>query len=102
MKAMTEGRAQRMNYDLFPDTADPVVGIRIKTDVPSCSCGSHLVIAGQGRAMHKASLTCCLCGKHCGWMSHETRAFVSEVIRLHGRLDAPVLARKSIGTGGGT
>jgi hypothetical protein len=83
--AASNHRAQFMSLqlDLF-DAVDPRVGLKIKAS-RRCSCGHDLFHVGPGRGAHRASLQCTRCGRHCGWLSHQTASFLSDVIERFGR-----------------
>jgi hypothetical protein len=77
--------------DMFHN-ADPLVGIEIKLP-RHCQCGHDMLHVGPGRDTHRASLQCARCGRHCGWLSHKTANFLSDVIGRFGRPIAPVHVR---------
>jgi hypothetical protein len=54
---------------------------------------SDTAIIGDGRAMHRASLTCRGCGRHRGWLTTFTANWIESVISLHGRPDKPIIVR---------
>ena len=60
-----------------------------------CDCGSvnaQICVCSRGRA---ASVRCPMCGKHRAWVSHQTIAFISEIIKRFGRPTAPIKIRRS-------
>jgi len=74
------------------DKTDPLVGIVV--NLPRhCQCGDDMCHVGPGRDLHRASLKCTRCGRHCGWLSHKTANFLSAVIGRFGRPIAPVHVR---------
>jgi hypothetical protein len=77
--------------DIFGN-ADPLNGIEVHLP-HHCPCGHDMLHIGPGRGPHRASLYCALCGRHCGWLSHETAKFLSAVIERFGRPTAPVCVR---------
>jgi hypothetical protein len=60
-------------------------------------CSHDILITGPGKEPHRASLTCVRCGRHCGWLSAESAAFISEIIEHFGRPTEPIEVRKGGG-----
>ena len=77
---------------LDPFNADALVGLEV--NLPRrCSCGHDTLHIGPSRGPHRASLHCCRCNIHCGWLSNEIADFLSAVIAHFGRPTAPVYVR---------
>ena len=74
-------------------TTDPLAGLAVQFEHDFCRCGSNVATIGDGKAMHRASLTCRSCGRHRGWLSRFTAYWLKSVISLHGRPDKPIIVR---------
>jgi hypothetical protein len=72
---------------------DPLAGLAVKLERDRCKCGSDTAIIGDGKAMHRASLSCRSCGRFRGWLSRHTADWIEAVINLHGRPDKPIVMR---------
>ena len=72
----------------------PLAGVAVKLEHDRCKCGSDTAAIGDGRAMHRASLSCRSCGRHRGWLSRFTVYWLKSVISLHGRPDKPIILRR--------
>jgi hypothetical protein len=70
--------------DLFPGTDNPIMGVEVELPDPCPQCSSAIVTIGAGREPHKASLRCCQCGRHRGWISLVSYTFIAETVRLFG------------------
>jgi hypothetical protein len=57
-------------------------------------CESNLAKIDFGEGPHKASLRCCNCIAHSGWMSRDVYAFVEESVRRLGRPTEPIIIRR--------
>jgi hypothetical protein len=84
--------------ELFGGTTPPstsIVNLLVALPRPCPSCGSHTAITGSSAGPHAARLDCAGCGRHAGWMSAETRAFIEAVIDVGGRPESPIIIRRS-------
>lgn len=81
-----------MQLDMFGHEPAGVIGLEVKLP-RHCPCGHDLMTIGPGKAMHKASLHCSRCGRHGGWVSNESYAFLIETVRLFGRPSDPIEIR---------
>jgi hypothetical protein len=72
---------------------DPLAGLAVKLEHDRCKCGGDIAIIGDGKAMHRASLSCRSCGRFRGWLSRHTADWIEAVINLHGRPDKPITMR---------
>ena len=50
--------------------ANPLAGLKVRLE-RGCQCGHGVLITGEGRGPHRASLICEECARHCGWLSTE-------------------------------
>ena len=75
-----------------PAPADLLQGLLVQMPT-ACRCRNELAVVGPGKAMHAAALLCCGCGKHRGWVSHETHRFLTETVNKFGRPTAPIILR---------
>lgn len=75
-----------------PAPSDPLHGLSVWLPKP-CRCGSELAKIGPGKAMHAASLICCKCQKHRGWIAGVTRKFLTETVKKFGRPTEPITIR---------
>jgi hypothetical protein len=79
--------------DLFstvlPAESDLLLGLEVKLQDKCPSCERKVALVGPGRAMHKAALHC-RCGKHRGWVSNASYAFLLKVVETFGRLETPI------------
>jgi hypothetical protein len=82
--------------ELFPEAADPVLGIEVELPDACPQCSTALASIGPGREPHKASLRCCQCGRHRGWVSLISFTFISEAVRLAGKPDTPIKIRRGV------
>jgi len=74
------------------DTHDLIgLAVRMPTPCPRCR-GTHASV-GAARGPHAASLMC-VCGRHLGWASHETFAFLDATVRRFGRPTSPIEIRR--------
>jgi hypothetical protein len=80
-------------FDAPKTPADQLVGSQVKLPDP-CECGCGIATVGPGKAQHKASLTCASCGRHRGWLSHNTYAFIAEIINKFGCPTTPIVIRR--------
>jgi hypothetical protein len=71
-----------------------LAGLAVKLERDRCKCGSDTAIIGDGKAMHRASLSCRSCGRFRGWLSRFTADWIEAVINLHGRPDEPIILRE--------
>jgi hypothetical protein len=78
--------------DLF-GSGDPLGGLTVNLG-RTCACGSGTLITGPGRGPHRACLTCSRCSRHCGWLSAESAAFITEIIESIGRPTEPIMVRR--------
>jgi hypothetical protein len=85
--------------DLFGTTTLPstsIVGLLVSmADRPCRTCGSTNFVVGAGKAMHAASVMCSACGRHGGWVSQASYAFINEVVDVFGRPEQPIIVRRS-------
>jgi hypothetical protein len=58
-----------------------------------CKCGHGFLVTGPGKGPHQASLHCARCRRHCGWLSTEAAAFLTEIVTRFGRPTAPITVR---------
>jgi hypothetical protein len=58
-----------------------------------CRCSGQFASIDTGRGPHIASLICCKCGAHRGWVSCVTHAFLTEIIIRFGRPVVPIILR---------
>jgi hypothetical protein len=79
--------------DLFstapPAESDLLIGLEVKLPDKCSSCERKVALVGPGRAMHKAALHC-RCGKHRGWVSNVSYAFLQKIVETFGRPDTPI------------
>jgi hypothetical protein len=68
------------------------VGLEVKLPT-KCKCGAPSAAICSGTETHPGELRCPKCGKHRGWMSHETFGFLSSVIDRFGSPTEPVIVR---------
>jgi hypothetical protein len=80
--------------DLFGPSTDVLHGIEVKLQ-RHCECGREIFRVGLGTAMHRASLHCTACGKHGGWMSHESGRFLEKIVGCFGRPNTPIVVRNA-------
>jgi hypothetical protein len=84
--------------DLF-DTAPPaepsdlLIGLEVKLPDKCPSCERHVALIGPGVAMHKAALRC-VCGRHRGWVSNVSYAFLQKIISTFGRPGTPIAIQR--------
>jgi len=73
--------------------ANNLIGLAVRMPKPCPRCrGTHANL-GAGRGPHVGSLMCA-CGRHLGWVSHETYAFLSATVRRFGRPTSPIQIRR--------
>ena len=72
---------------------DPLAGLAVQLEHDYCRCGSNVTTIGDGKAMHRAALTCRSCNRFRGWLSRHTANWIESVISLHGRPDKPIIVR---------
>jgi hypothetical protein len=53
---------------------------------------------GPGKGPHLASLSCCACGSHRGWISHATHEFLTEIVNKFGCPDTPIVIQRGTRT----
>jgi hypothetical protein len=58
-----------------------------------CRCGADLAVIGPGMGPHALSIHCWECGVHRGWLPHETRQFLIELINKFGRPTEAIIIR---------
>jgi hypothetical protein len=66
-----------------------LVGLAISLPDQCPNCLEHEAVIGPGVGPHQASIIC-ICGRHRGWMSKPTFAFLAETIMRFGRPKAPI------------
>jgi hypothetical protein len=60
-----------------------------------CKCGAAKAVIGAGRGPHLASLRCCACESHRGWLGHQTHSFLTKIVNQFGRPSEPVAIRRA-------
>jgi hypothetical protein len=74
-----------------------LAGLRLQlkrtVDKPCVTCGETTVVIGEGAGPQAASLRCAGCDRHRGWLPRSITKFLSEMARLFGVPDEPVLIR---------
>ena len=48
--------------------ANPLAGLKVRLE-RGCKCGHGVLLTGEGKGPHKASLICADCARHRGWLS---------------------------------
>jgi hypothetical protein len=90
-----------MNMDLFQNTPaapSPLIGLRVKLDRPidreqPCCCNVCIISGGKGP--HAGALHCAHCGRHRGWLSKPTAAWIEHVVTRFGAPTTPIVVRKA-------
>src|SRR5262245_7367425 len=77
----------------LPVSVNALTGLKVQLP-RSCQCGHDLLLTGEGKGPHKASLNCARCKRHCGWLSAESADFIAEIIARFGRPTAPIEVRR--------
>ncbi len=76
-----------------PAPTDPLHGLSVRLPT-ACRCYSELAVIGPGKSPHAASLHCCECETHRGWIGHQTHKFLTETINQFGRPTEPIILRR--------
>lgn len=71
---------------------DRTYGLVVRPPQP-CRCGCDLAVVGDGKGPHAAALRCTECDVHCGWLSHATHKFITEIVSRFGRPIEPIAIR---------
>jgi hypothetical protein len=73
-------------FDTAPsaETSDLLLGIEVKLPDKCPSCERTVALIEPGRGPHKAALRC-VCGRHRGWVSSVSFAFVQKIVETFGR-----------------
>jgi hypothetical protein len=69
--------------------ASNLIGVAITMPTACRRCHGFSAVVGAGRGPHAASLWCA-CGRHAGWISHESFNFIAETVRRFGRPTSPI------------
>jgi hypothetical protein len=85
--------------ELFPSSTAPLHGLEVviqsTTARPCCREAGLCVLGyGAGNGMHAASITCCGCGAHRGWLGRQTAQQIEAIIKQFGRPDQPIIVRR--------
>jgi hypothetical protein len=83
---------QRELFTTPSSQPDPLHGLLAQLPKP-CRCGAELATIGPGKAMHAASLICCECQKHRGWIGGVTHKSLTETVKKFGRPTEPIVLR---------
>jgi hypothetical protein len=80
--------------DLFARTpaslaSTSVLGLTILTE-PCPHCGGAAALVGSSCAMHHARATCCGCGRHSRWLSHQDFQRLTEIVDALGHPTSPI------------
>jgi hypothetical protein len=90
--------ATPLQADLFGAVAsapsDPLLDL-VVTLPDACKCGAAEAVIGAGRGPHLASLRCCACEAHRGWLGHQTHSFLTKTVTQFGRPSEPVAIRRA-------
>ena len=74
-----------------------LVGLRVRlermVDPPCVTCGETVAVIGEGADRQTASLRCAGCDCHRGCLPQSIMEFLSEVVRLFGVLDEPLVIK---------
>jgi hypothetical protein len=78
-------------FDTTPssDQPDLLLGLEVKLPDKCPSCERHVALIEPGRGPHKAALRC-VCGRHRGWVSNASFAFLQKIVETFGRPDTPI------------
>jgi hypothetical protein len=74
------------------ETSDLLLGLEVKLP-DKCSCKRHVALIGPGVGMHKAALHC-HCGRHRGWVSNVSYAFLQKIVETFGRPTTPIAIQR--------
>ncbi len=79
--------------------AAALIGLHIRLDrtidVPCGVCGETVVVIGQGRGPHVASLGCASCDRHRGWLPKAVADFLMATIAQFGLPSEAITIRTS-------
>jgi hypothetical protein len=89
---------RQAQFDLFDGARapsnDPLLDLVVS--LPDlCKCGAAKAVIGAGRGPHLASLRCCACESHRGWLGHQTHSFLTKIVNQFGRPSEPVAIRRA-------
>jgi len=76
-----------------PASPDQLHGLLAQLPRP-CRCGGELAVIGPGKGPHAASLHCCECETHRGWIGHQTYKFLTGTLNQFGRPTEPIILRR--------
>lgn len=92
----------RQQPDLFATglapTVDPLIGLAVRLPHDPCRCGAVVAEIGPGKGPHLASLSCCACSAHRGWISHATHEFLTKIVNKFGCPDTPIVIQRGTRT----
>jgi hypothetical protein len=71
------------------DPSDLLLGLEVKLPDKCPSCEGAVALIGTGSGPHKAALRCG-CGKHRGWVSNVSYAFLQKIVETFGRPTTPI------------
>jgi hypothetical protein len=71
-----------------------VIGLQVLLQSDCRHCGCATATVGSSKGPHHAALSCAACGEHRGWMDGQTHRFISGVIDVWGRPEAPVVVHQ--------
>jgi hypothetical protein len=83
--------AQNNLFDTMapPAESDLLLGLEVKLSDKCPSCERAVALIGPGSGPHKAALRCG-CGKHRGWVSSTSFAFLQKIVETFGRPTTPI------------
>jgi hypothetical protein len=70
-----------------------LLDLEVKLPDKCSSCERNVALIGPGRAMHKAALLC-VCGRHRGWVSNASFAFLQMIVETFGRPTTPIAIQR--------
>jgi hypothetical protein len=79
-----------------PRTAAALVGLKVKLDRPvdrERPCCNNICIIGPGKGPHAGELRCADCGRHRGWLTKPTAAWIEQVVTRFGAPTTPIIVR---------
>jgi hypothetical protein len=75
------------------ETSDLLLDLEVKLPDKCPICERKNALIGPGVGMHKAALRC-VCGRHRGWVSNASFAFLQKIVETFGRPETPIAIQR--------